>query len=415
MARLGSFWRKVGPGLVTGVSDDDPAGLAIYSQVGAQTGFQLLWTALLTFPLMAAVQEICARIGLVTGHGLAGNLKRYYPRWVLLLLVGLVFAGNTLNIGADLAAMAAVTQLLIPGLPQWFFAIVFAGLIMAFLLIFSYRQIANVLKWLALTIMVYLLVPFITNTDWISALKATALPNFTFNKETVALIVAIFGTTISPYLFFWQTSMEVESKLLKVKRFFTRWLVTKHELRDMEQDVTSGMLLSNVVMWFVIVTAAVTLNANGLTNIETVQDAAEALRPIAGNLAYAIFAIGIISVGFLAIPVLAGASSYALSETFGWREGLERKFYQAKQFYWVIIISTIVGLIIPLIGIHPVKALFYTGIFYGITSPILIYVILHVANNKKLMGRYTSSKLSNALGYTTFVIMTVALVALFLL
>lgn len=414
MARLGSFWRKVGPGLVTGIGDDDPAGIAIYSQVGAQTGFKLLWTALLTFPLMVAIQEMCARIGLVTGHGLAGNLKRHYPRGLLIFLVALVFMGNTLNIGADLAAMAAVTQLMIPGLPQWLFALIFAGLIMAFLVIFSYRQIANVLKWVALTVVVYLFVPFITNTDWLLAIKATTAPDFSFDKASLALIVAIFGTTISPYLFFWQTSMEVESKLSRIKRFFSKWLVTKHELRDMEQDVTVGMLLSNVVMWFIIVTAAVTLHANGVTNVETVKDAAEALRPIAGDLAYTIFALGIISVGFLAIPVLAGASSYALAETFNWREGLERKFYQAKQFYWVIIISTIVGLIIPLIGIHPVKALFYTGVFYGITAPVLIYVILHVANNKKLMGRYTNSRLSNILGYATFVIMTVALLALFL-
>ena len=415
MSRLGSFWRKVGPGLVTGASDDDPSGIAIYSQVGAQTGFQLLWTAILTFPLMAAIQEMCARIGLVTGHGLAGNLKKHYPRWLMLLLVGLVFAGNAFNIGADLAAMAAVTQLLIPSLPQWFYAIVFAALIMVSLIIFSYRAIANVLKWVALTLLVYLIVPFITQTDWSAALQATIAPNLTFNKESIALIVAIFGTTISPYLFFWQTSMEVEDKLSKIKRFFARWLVTKHELKDMEQDVSIGMFLSNLVMWFIIVAAAVTLHSNGLTHIETVRDAAEALRPIAGDLAYVIFAVGIISIGFLAIPVLAGASSYALSETFNWREGLERKFYQAKQFYWIIIISTIVGLMIPLLGIHPVKALFYTGVFYGVTSPILIYVILHVANNKKLMGRYVNSRLSNVLGYATFTIMSIAMVLLFVL
>jgi len=403
----------VGPGLVTGIGDDDPSGIAIYSQVGAQTGFKLLWTSLLTLPLMIAVQEMCARIGLVTGHGLAGNLKRHYPRWLLIFLVGLVFLGNTLNIGADLAAMAAVSELLYPTLPQWFYALAYAGLIMAFLVVFSYKQIANVLKWVALTIIVYLFVPFIAQTDWPSAIKATFTPGFVMDKSSIALMVAIFGTTISPYLFFWQASMEVESKLSRIKRYFARWLVTKHELRDMEQDVSVGMLLSNVVMWFIIVTAAVTLHANGITQIETVKDAAEALRPIAGDLAYAIFAIGIISVGFLAIPVLAGASSYALSETFSWQEGLERKFYQAKQFYWVIIISTIVGLIITLIGIHPVKALFYTGLFYGVTSPVLIYVILHVANNKKLMGRYTNSRLSNTVGYLTFIVMVLALLALF--
>ena len=414
MSRLGSFWRKVGPGLVTGASDDDPSGIAIYTQVGAQTGFKLLWTAVLTYPLMTAVQEMCARIGIVTGHGLAGNLKKHYPRWLMLFLVGLVFAGNALNIGADLAAMAAVTKLLVP-IPHYISAIVYAVLIMGSLLLFSYRTIANFLKWIALTLLVYLAVPFITNTDWGAALRATLSPSITFNKETIALIVAIFGTTISPYLFFWQTSVEVENKISKIKSKLKRWVVTKHELKEMEEDVSIGMLLSNVVMWFVIVAAAVSLSSNGITNVETVADAAEALRPIAGDLAYTIFAIGIISVGFLAIPVLAGASSYALAETFNWKEGLEKKFYQAKQFYWVIIISTLIGLAIPILGIHPVKALFYTGVFYGITSPILIYVILHIANNKKLMGGYTNSKLSNTLGYLTFVLMSIALIALFVL
>ena len=414
MSKLGSFWRKIGPGLVTGASDDDAAGIVIYTQVGARTGFKLLWAVVLTLPLMIAIQEMCARIGIVTGHGLAGNLKKHYPRWVLLLLVGLVVAGNTLNIGADLAAMAAVSHLLIP-LPQYVFAILYAGLIVWLLVVFSYRAIANVLKWVALTLLVYIAIPFITNTDWSAALQATVVPSFSFDKESVALIVAIFGTTISPYLFFWQTSMEVENKLSKIKRIFRRWIVTKHELKEMEQDVSVGMFLSNIVMWFVIVTAAVTLNSKGITNIETIKDAAEALRPVAGNLAYVIFALGIVSIGFLAIPVLAGASSYALAETFNWKEGLSKKFYQAKQFYGVIIVSTLVGLAIPLLGIDPVKALFYTGIFYGITSPVLIYVILHIANNKKLMGNYRNSKISNVLGYSAFVIMSVALIALFVL
>lgn len=414
MSKLSSFWRKIGPGLVTGASDDDAAGLVIYTQVGARTGFKLLWTVVLTLPLMVAVQEMCARIGIVTGHGLAGNLKKHYPRWVLLMLVGLVFVGNTLNIGADLAAMAAVSQLLIP-LPQYVFAIVYAALIVGLLVVFSYRAIANVLKWVALTLLVYIAIPFITDTDWSAALQATVVPNFSFDKESIALIVAIFGTTISPYLFFWQTSMEVENKLSKVKRIFRRWLVTKHELKEMEQDVTVGMFLSNVVMWFVIVTAAVTLSSRGITNIETIKDVAEALRPIAGNFAYVIFALGVVSIGFLAIPVLAGASSYALAETFNWKEGLGKKFYQAKQFYGIIIISTLIGLAIPLIGIDPVRALFYTGIFYGITSPVLIYVILHIANNKKLMGNYRNSKISNILGYSTFVVMSIALIALFVL
>ena len=243
MSRLGSFWRKIGPGLTTGASDDDPAGVVIYAQTGAQTGFNLLWSALFTFPLMAAIQEICARIGLVTGHGLAGNLSKHYPRWLLTSLVFLAVAGSTLNIGADLYAMAAAGNMLLPAIPEPVFAIFFALLISCLLIFSSYRTLAMVLKWFALTIMAYIAVPFFTKTDWNAALFQTIVPSISFDRETVLLLVAILGTTISPYLFFWQTSMEVEDKMTKMKKFFARWIVTKHELRDMRQDVTIGMFL----------------------------------------------------------------------------------------------------------------------------------------------------------------------------
>lgn len=410
MSRLGSFWRKIGPGVVTGASDDDPSGIAIYSQVGAQAGFTLLWTALFTFPLMAFVQETCARIGLVTGHGLAGNLKRHYPRWLILPLVMLVVIGNTLNIGADLAAMAASLNMLIP-VPQAVLAIIFAALVIILLIFVSYRVIANVLKWFALTLLAYIIVPFFTQTDWRGALFHTVVPSLEFNRENLLLLVAIFGTTISPYLFFWQTSMEVEDKKTRIKHFFLRWLVRKKELTDMKEDVTIGMFLSNAVMWFIIVAAAVTLHANGLTTVATAKDAAEALRPFVGDSAYLIFTLGVISLGLLAIPVLAGASSYALAEVFDWKEGLDKKFHQASQFYLVIIASTLVGLLIPLMGIDPIKALFYTGVFFGITAPLLIFVILHVANNKKVMGKYTNSPITNFFGYLTFAIMALAVIA----
>lgn len=414
MSRLGSFWRKIGPGLVTGAADDDPAGVVIYSQVGAQTGFHLLWMALITFPLMTVVQEMCARIGLVTGHGLAGNLRRSYSRSLLIILVLLVVIGNTLNIGADIAAMAAATNLLIP-VPEPILAIIYSGLIIFALLYSSYQAIANVLKWVALTLLVYLIVPFFVQTDWLAALQRTLVPQFSLSKENIALIVAVFGTTISPYLFFWQASMEVEDKAGKVNRLFLHWFVRKRELDDMKQDVAVGMLLSNVVMWFIIVTAAVALNANGVTNISTTREAAEALRPLAGDLAYIIFSLGVVSIGFLAIPVLAGSSSYALAETLNWKVGLNKKFHQAPQFYLVIIISTLVGLLIPLLGIDPIKALFFTGIFYGATAPILIFVILHVANNRRIMGKYVNSPTTNIVGYLTFFIMSVALLALMVL
>lgn len=414
MGRIKEFWRKIGPGLVTGVSDDDPSGIVIYSQTGAQSGFGLLWSALFTFPLMAIIQEMCARIGLVTGHGLAGNLRRYYPRWILVSLVSLAVAGITLNIGSDLAAMADVTHLFIP-IPEPIIAILYSILIVLLLIFTSYRTLANILKWTALTVLAYMFVPFFTQTDWRETISHTLVPSLDLNRENVLLFVAILGTTISPYLFFWQTSMEVEDKQTKLKRFMARWIVTKHELRDMEQDVTIGMFVSNAVMWFIIVATAVTLNAHGITQINTAKDAAEALEPFVGQYAYLVFTLGIVSMGILAIPVLAGSSSYALAEVMGWKEGLNKKFHQAPQFYGVIIVSTLVGLMIPLLGIDPIKALFYTGVFYGITAPVLIFAILHIVNNKKLMGTHTNSPISNFLGYLVMWLMLAATIGAFVL
>jgi len=414
MNRLRNFWRKIGPGLVTGVSDDDPSGIVIYSQTGAQAGFGMLWSALFTFPLMAVMQEMCARIGLVTGHGLAGNLRRYYPRWVLVILVGLAVVGITLNIGADLAAMADVTHLFIP-IPEPILAILYSILIVLLLIFTSYQTLAGFLKWTALTVLAYMFVPYFTQTDWREAIFHTVVPAMKINRETALLFVAILGTTISPYLFFWQTSMEVEDKQTKLKRFMARWIVTKHELRDMKEDVTVGMFVSNAVMWFIIVATAVTLNAHGITQINTARDAAEALKPFVGPYAYIVFTFGIVSMGLLAIPVLAGSSSYALAEVMGWNEGLNKTFHQAKQFYGVIIVSTLVGLMIPILGIDPIKALFYTGVFYGITAPVLIFAILHIVNNKQLMGRHINSPISNFLGIAVMILMTVAVIGAFTL
>lgn len=413
MSRVGTFWKKIGPGLTTGASDDDASGVVIYAQTGAQTGFGLLWTALFTFPLMAAVQEMCARIGLVTGRGLAGNLAKHYPRWILSILVFLALAGSTLNIGADLSAMASASNMLLPRVPEQVFAIFFAGLIVILMIFMSYRTLAMFLKWFALSILAYVAVPFFTQTDWRDAIFQTVVPTIEFNRQTVLILVAILGTTISPYLFFWQTSMEVEDKMTKLKRFFARWIVTKHELKDMRQDVTFGMFLSNLVMWFIIVAAAVTLNKNGITEIQTARQAAESLRPFAGDAAYLVFSLAIISTGLLAIPVLAGSSSYALSEIMGWKEGLNKSFHRAPQFYLIIVFSTLIGLLIPLLGFDPIKALFFTGVFYGVTAPILIFVILHLANNKKIMGRHTNSPISNFLGYLALVLMIAALTVYF--
>lgn len=413
MKKLRKLFSFLGPGLVTGASDDDPSGIATYSQVGAASGFSMLWTAPLTFPLMSAVQEMCARIGLVTGHGLSGVLKRFYPVWIIYFLAALVLTANTINIGADIAGMAAAANLLIP-IPTFIWATAFSALIISLLIYAPYHLIAKYLKWFTLALFAYFVVPFAIKTDWVSVISHTVLPNFAFDTTTTTLFVAILGTTISPYLFFWQASMEVEDKLELIKeKLLKKWIVTKHEIRLMEKDVTAGMFFSNLTMWFIIVTTAVTLAANGVTDISSVEQAASALRPFAGDFAYLLFTLGIVGTGFLAIPVLAGSSSYVLSEAFGWEEGLDKPFHKAKKFYLVIIVSTVVGALINFVGLNPIKMLFYTAVLYGIISPPLIFIILLIANNKKIMGNWRNGLLANVLGGVTFLLMSLAVVFFF--
>ncbi|MEX0616675.1 MAG: divalent metal cation transporter [Candidatus Woykebacteria bacterium] len=411
--KLRKFLKIVGPGVITGASDDDPSGIATYSQAGAQGGFSMLWTAPLTFPLMAGVQEMCARVGLVTGHGLSGVLKKHYPSWVVYLLAALVLFANTINIAADIAGMAAAANLLIP-IPNFILAVFFSGVIICLLIYAPYHLIANYLKWFTLALFAYFIVPFAIRTDWLDVIYHTTLPNIKFDSLTITLFVAILGTTISPYLFFWQASMEVENKLDEIKaKVLKRWVVTKHEVRLMEEDVTLGMFFSNITMWFIIIATAVTLAPSGIVNIETAEQAAAALKPIAGDFASLLFTLGIVGTGFLAIPVLAGSSSYVLSEAFGWEEGLNKPFHKAKKFYLVIIFSTIVGALINFIGLNPIKMLLYTAVIYGIVSPPLILVILHIANNKKIMGDWTNGRISNYLGISTLFLMSFAAVAFF--
>jgi len=405
MKKIKKFFSFFGPGLVTGASDDDPSGIATYSQVGASSGFSLLWLAPLTFPLMSAVQEMCARIGLVTGHGLSGVLKKHYPVWVIYPMAILVLVANTINIGADIAGMAAAANLIIP-LPAFIWAVLFSGGLMLLMIYAPYHIIAKYLKWFTLAIFAYFAVPFVIRTDWVSVFQHTILPSLKFDHTSITLFVAVLGTTISPYLFFWQASMEVENKLEQIKeKFLRKWVVTKHEIRLMEEDVTLGMFFSNIAMWFIIITTAVTLFASGITNIETAQQAASALKPIAGDFAFLLFAFGIVATGFLAIPVLAGSSSYALSEAFGWQEGLDKPFHKAKKFYYVIIFSTVIGVLMNLIGLPPIKMLLYTAVIYGLVSPPLILIILLISNNKKIMGRWANGTLSNVLGIFTFLLM----------
>ena len=408
--RLTRFWKLLGPGLVTGASDDDPSGIATYSQAGAQYGLSTLWTALITFPLMAAIQEMCARIGLVTSQGLTGTLKTNYPKPVLYLMVIFSFPAIVMNIGADIAGMGAVGNLLFPSIHPLFFSIGFTALLLVSIIFLPYQRIASVLKYLCVVLLVYLIVPFLYKQDWTAVLKGTFIPTIKFDKNFVSILVGILGTTISPYLFFWQANMEVENQ--KTKKTL---LLDKEVMQEMRQDVDFGMLFSNLVMFFIILTTGTVLFRAGIHQIDTVEQAALALKPLAGNFAYILFAIGVIGTGLLAIPVLSGSLSYIISETFGWKQGLDKKFHEAKAFYLVIALSLILGLLMNYLGISPIKALLYSAILYGLTAPILIAIILHIANNKKVMGEYTNGLLSNILGFATLVLMTVAaLVMLYL-
>ena len=404
-SKLSRFWKLLGPGLVTGASDDDPSGIATYSQAGAQYGLSTLWTALITFPLMAAIQEMCARIGMVTSKGLTGTLKSNYSKPILYLMVVFSFPAIVMNIGADIAGMGAVGNLLFPKINAMFFSVGFTILLLIVIVFLPYQKIASVLKYLCMVLLVYLIVPFLYKQDWMVIFKGTFIPTIKFDKNFISILVAILGTTISPYLFFWQATMEVEDR--KNKKIL---VLNKQIMKEMKTDVDFGMLFSNLVMFFIILTTGTVLFNGGIHQIDTVEQAAQALKPLAGNFAYLLFAVGVIGTGLLAIPVLSGSLSYIISETFGWKQGLDKKFHEAKAFYIVIAISLILGLLMTELGISPVKALIYSAILYGLTAPVLIAIILHIANNKKVMGEYTNGKLSNILGFATLILMTAAAV-----
>ena len=398
----------LGPGIVTGASDDDPSGIATYSQAGAQFGFLSLWTAWFTFPLMANIQGMCARIGMVTGHGLTVTLKNEYPRAILYLTLLFSFPAITLNIGADIQAMGAVAHMLWPFVPVPVFSIIFTALLMFMIIRFPYLRIARILKWLCLSLLLYMIVPFLVTQDWSVVLKHTFLPELHLDENFISILVAILGTTISPYLFFWQATMEAEDRSHRHRRL----VVNKRLLSDVRTDVNLGMFLSNLVMYFIILTTASVLNAGGIRDIQTVEQAAQALKPLAGRFSYLVFSIGVLGTGFLAIPVLAGSQSYMLAETFNWQSGLDKKFSKAKPFYITIIVSLTVGLLLHFLRISPIKALLYTAILYGLTSPVLIGVILHVSNNKLIMRKFVNTKTDNVIGVLAFLLMTAAAVAL---
>jgi NRAMP (natural resistance-associated macrophage protein)-like metal ion transporter len=405
--------RSLGPGVITGAADDDPSGIATYSVAGAQLGTKLLWTALLTWPLMAAVQMMCARIGKVTGQGLAANFKQRFPNWLLRVVIVALLAANTINIAADLAGMADAAAML-SGVNAHLLVIVFALLISWATIRLEYHQIANVLKWLVLVLFAYPITAFVVGADWSKVLRATLVPSVPHTRDEWSTLVAILGTTISPYLFFWQASEEVEEeKSAGQSTLAKRRGATLKELELRNFDVGVGAFFSNMVMFFIILTTAITLNRHGITHIETTRQAAEALRPLAGKFAATLFTVGIVGVGFLAIPTLAGSTAYAFAETFRWRQGLDRKLNQARAFYALIVFSTGVGVGLDFVGTNPVKALYWTAVINGLLAPFLLVAILIVASDKKLMQGQPSSRLGWIVVAITTVAMFVAGVAMF--
>lgn len=400
-----SLLKSLGPGIITGAADDDPSGIATYSVAGSQLGTRLLWTALLTWPLMAAVQMMCARIGQVTGQGLAGNLKQRFPKWVLLTFVIALLLANTINIAADLAGMADAAAML-TGINSHRFVIAFAIVISWATVRLEYRQIANTLKWLVLVLFAYPVTAFVVGADWGQVMRDTLIPSLPHSRNEWATLVAILGITISPYLFFWQASEEVEEEKTEGRNSIaSRKGATAEELTLRNIDVGVGAFFSNTVMFFIILTTAITLNRHGITNIETSRQAAEALRPFAGRFTTTLFTLGIVGVGFLAIPTLAGSAAYAFAETLGWHQGLSKKLNQAGWFYALILVSTAAGVALDFIGINPVKALYWTAVINGLLAPFLLVAILIVAADKKLMQNQPSSRL----GWTLVAITTVAM------
>jgi len=405
------YWTILGPGLTTGASDDDPSGIATYSQTGAGWGYKFLWLAPLTFPLMAVIQEMCARIGMVTGRGLAGNIKRYFPRWVLILCTILLFVANTFNIGADLGAMSEALRLFWPRLDYFILIIVIAIIVLLMQIFMIYNRYARYLKWLALVLFSYVLSTLlIKGLNWHEILIASIKPSFSFTRDQILIVTGVLGTTISPYLFFWQTSQEVEEKIEDGDRSIEERKedIGSKDIEEMRIDVWSGMFLSNLVMFFIIAACAGTLHVAGISAINSAGQAASALRPLAGDYSYLLFAVGIIGVGALGIPVLAGSSSYAIAESFGWKQGLHYKLNQAYAFYGMIIISLMVGVLINLVGINAIKALVYAAVMNGCVAPVVLILILILGSNKKVMGGRANGAWSNIIGGLATFLMTIA-------
>lgn len=421
--KLKSFFKFLGPGLVTGASDDDPSGIATYSQTGAQFGFGILWLALFQLPMMIAIQEMCARIGLVTGNGISGIIKKKYSKKTVYPLISLFLIANTINIGADIGAMSASVRLILPQSPIAIVTILFTLLIIVTEIFVPYKKYVTILKYLTLSLLAYVITAFIVGGNLTEILVASVVPHVEFTPAFAMLFVALFGTTISPYLFFWQSSEEAEENVAKNKiKEIGEGIpkVQKKEIRTMRKDVAVGMVFSQSIMWFIILTTAGTLHVHGLTDIVTADQAAKALEPLvktfpnSGELTKIIFSLGIIGTGLLAIPVLAGSSGYALSEEFGWKEGLSKKFKEAKKFYLTIAVSTIIGLWINFTDVDPIKALIYAAVINGIIDVPLLVAIMKISNDRKILGEKINGRTSNIIGWITTIVMGASVVVMFL-
>jgi NRAMP (natural resistance-associated macrophage protein)-like metal ion transporter len=412
-ARIRRFFAELGPGLICGAADDDPSGIATYSVTGAQFGYGPLWTALFSFPLMVSVQLMCSRLGMVTGRGLAAVVRRRYPRWVLWGACLVLIVANTINIGADLGGMAEATGM-ITGVSSLVWTPVYTGLIVALLFFTSYRTIARIFKWLTLVLFAYLLTAFIVKPDWLQVLRATFIPHIEWSGAYLSVLVGLLGTTISPYLFFFQAAEEVEEERAMGRvTVAQRKGATDEELRRARTDVVTGMFFSNFVMFFIILTTAATLHVHGLTHIATSRDAAEALRPLAGNGAYLLFTLGLIGTGMLGVPVLAGSSAYAVSEAMAWRASLESKPKVAPRFYGVVALAMVLGLGLNAAGVPAVKMLFWSAVANGVLAPPLIVLIVLLTSDPRVMGDRVSPPWLRCTGWLTAAVMTAAAVAMF--
>ena len=409
-SRARKFFANLGPGLITGAADDDPSGISTYSVAGAKFGYTPLWTAWVSFPLMAAVQLMSARLGLVTGQGLAGAIRRRYSARILWSSCTLLVIANVINLAADLGGMGEVTSM-VSGVPALVWTPLYAAFIVSLLFWSSYRTIARTFKWLTLVLFAYVVCAFWAKSDWKAVLGATLLPQVSLTRESMLVLVAILGTTISPYLFFWQAAQEVEEK--KAKGAIHK-APAKKELQRAWIDVVAGMLWSNVIMYFIILTTAATLHIHGVTNIETAKQAAQALQPIAGAGAYWVFALGIIGTGMLGVPVLAGSCAYALSEASAWRGTLDQPPKRAPQFYSVIAVAMVLGLLLNYFQLNVVQMLFWTAVINGVLAPPLILVTILLTNDPKVMGPHVNSPALRWLGWATFAAMSLAALGLFL-